>query len=234
MHLPDGIVNNQISIGFMAVAVGFIIPSIIRLKQQLTKKILIQKNQLALADGPTAESTSNQKLILSKCGRDRVWQMAMIGALIFAMQMINFPVTNGTSGHLIGAVLAAVVLGPWAGLIAISAVLAVQSLIFADGGILALGANIFNMGIVASYGGWYFIKFLKSVKFPSAIAIIITAWFSVVVASFFCALQIGFSETASLSLIIPGMVKIHLLIGVGEAIITLITLKVLRLKFYED
>ena len=80
--------------------------------------------------------------------------MGVTAAFIFAAQMINFPVVGGTSGHLLGAVLAAVLLGPWAGTLVMASVIAVQSLLFQDGGLLAMGANIVNMGIIGTIGGY--------------------------------------------------------------------------------
>lgn len=234
MHLPDGFINNQISIGLIAVAAGFIVSSFVKLRRIVTKKLTVVKAGLALADGLTSESSLSQRTVLTKKGSEKVQQMAMIGALIFAMQMINFPVTNGTSGHLIGGVLAAIVLGPWAGVIVISSVLIIQSLIFADGGLMALGANIFNMGLIACVGCYYYYQFLKKLKVPKLVALGVTAWLSVISASFFCALEIGLSKTISLDLVIPAMVKIHLLIGIGEVIITILVIKLLKLKSYED
>ena len=82
-------------------------------------------------------------------GEKQVPLMGVMGAFIFAAQMLNFPVAGGTSGHLIGGALAAILLGPWAGMLIMASVLIVQALIFQDGGLVALGANVFNMGVVA-------------------------------------------------------------------------------------
>ncbi len=149
--------------------------------------------------------------------------MGVMSAFIFAAQMINFPVAGGTSGHLLGGVLAAVLLGPYAGAVVITCVLVVQSLLFQDGGITALGANIFNMALVGTAGG-YFIYFLitriakgqKGIIFGAAIS----AWFSVVLASVACAFELAFSGTVELGVVLPAMAGIHALIGLGEAVIT--------------
>ncbi|MBU1130936.1 energy-coupling factor ABC transporter permease [Patescibacteria group bacterium] len=231
MHLPDGIINNQISVGFIAVAVGFLIASFSKLRKSLTEKVVASK--LALADGPAIESPVNQRSLLTKKGKERMELMAMLGALIFALQMINFPVTNGTSGHLIGGFLLAVTLGPWAGLLVISMVLAVQSLVFADGGLLALGANIFNMGVIASLGGYFLYRLLSISKLPQFVIIGFVSWLTVVSASLFCALEIGLSGTINFSAVVPAMVKIHSLIGLGEVLLTVLIIKALRLKLYE-
>ena len=236
MHLPDGFINNQISVGLVAVSIGFLAVSFTQVKKSLFKKITVIKNQLALADGFTTESSLSQKSVLSQKGMEKIRLMAVVGSLIFAMQMINFPVVNGTSGHLIGGALVAITLGPWAGLIVISIVLLVQSLIFADGGVLVLGANIFNMGIIATVGGYYLFAFVNKFfkkRIFQFISIGVVAWLSVIFASFFCALEIGWSGTISLNLVLPAMIKIHLLIGLGEALLTYLLIKVLKLKLYE-
>ena len=103
-----------------------------------------------------------------KLGEKHVPLMGVLAAFIFAAQMLNFPVAGGTSGHLIGAALAAILLGPWAAVLLMSCVLIAQSLIFQDGGLLALGANIFNMGIIASFGGYYLYRLLTSLFGKSA------------------------------------------------------------------
>lgn len=150
--------------------------------------------------------------------------MGIMAAFIFAAQMLNFPVSGGTSGHLIGGVLAAVALGPLAGPIVITVVLIVQALIFQDGGITALGANIFNMAVIGSMFGYLIYNLIRrTVKGNTGILIgcVIASWLSVVVASFACALELGLSKKFfELSVTIPAMVGIHSLIGIGEAIIT--------------
>ena len=231
MHLPDGIINNQISIGFLAVSASFLMVSFVKLRKSITKKVLRQR--LALADGLSAESSLNQQTVITQQSRKKMELMAMLGALIFALQMINFPITHGTSGHLIGGVLLAITLGPWAGIIVMSVILMIQSLIFADGGVLAFGANIFNMGIIACLGGFYFYKIGLRIKLPKLVAVAIVAWLSVMLAALACSLQIGLSGTINLFLVVPAMLKVHALIGLGEAVITVMIIKILKLKLYE-
>src|SRR4030043_1769745 len=91
-------------------------------------------------------------------GEKQIPLMGVLAAFIFAAQMLNFPVIGGTSGHLIGAALAAILLGPWAGVLIMTCVLIVQCLVFQDGGLLALGANVLNMGIIAPFAGYYLYK----------------------------------------------------------------------------
>ena len=149
--------------------------------------------------------------------------MGIISALIFALQMINFPILGGTSGHLLGGALAAIILGPHAGAIVIAVVLIVQAFVFMDGGVTALGANIFNMAIVGVYGSyliyWLISKISKS-KIIFFTAVALASWLSVVIASFFAALELGISGTYALGITIKAMVGVHMIIGIGEAVIT--------------
>ncbi|TET51570.1 MAG: cobalamin biosynthesis protein CbiM [Actinomycetota bacterium] len=150
--------------------------------------------------------------------------MGVMSALIFALQMINFTIPGGTSGHLLGGALAAIVLGPHAGVIVIAVVLIVQALIFMDGGIVALGSNIFNMAIIGVYGSyliyWLLTKISKS-RWMFFVAVGIASWLSVVTASFFAALELGISGTYPLGITMKAMLGVHAVIGLGEAAITL-------------
>ena len=145
--------------------------------------------------------------------------MGVVAAFIFAAQMLNFPVFVGTSGHLLGGVLAVVLLGPWAGVIVISLVLFVQSLVFQDGGITALGANIFNMAFLGAFAG-YFIYHLCKKKLGLTISVGIASWFSVVIAAFACAVELCLSGASAFKIVFLAMLGVHSLIGIGEAIIT--------------
>lgn len=153
--------------------------------------------------------------------------MGVCAAFIFAAQMINFPIPGGTSGHLVGGTLAAILLGPWAGTLVVSVVFIVQAVLFQDGGLTVLGANILNMGLLGTFGGYYL---YKTIRFTlgrrswnsMAIATAIAAWLSVVIAAIMTAIQLALSETVPLTVAMIAMVSWHLLIGVGEAIITLI------------
>ena len=149
--------------------------------------------------------------------------MGVMAAFIFAAQMLNFPVLGGTSGHLLGGVLAAVTLGPYAGALVLSLVLFVQCLIFQDGGLLALGANIFNMAIVGTILSYYLYILLRKAM-PRLVAIFLASWLSVVIASFFCALELGLSGTSPFKVALPAMLFVHFFIGIGEAMITVLVL----------
>jgi len=150
--------------------------------------------------------------------------MGVLAAFIFAAQMLNFPIFGGTSGHLIGAALAAILLGPWASALIMSCVLLAQSLIFQDGGLLALGANIFNMGIVASFSGYYLyrlaISLLGDERRGRLIGGFVGAWGSVLLASVSCAIELAVSGASPILAVLPAMAGLHALIGIGEGLIT--------------
>ena len=159
-----------------------------------------------------------------KLGDNQVPMMGILAAFIFAAQMLNFPVAGGTSGHFLGAALAAIVLGPWAALLILTAVLLGQSLIFQDGGLLALGANVFNMGIVGSFTAYYLHKWISRGAGASSrgatIGVFVASWASVVVASFACSIELAMSGATPFAVVIPAMVGVHALIGIGEGLIT--------------
>ena len=159
-----------------------------------------------------------------KVGEKHVPLMGILAAFIFAAQMLNFPVAGGTSGHLIGAALAAILLGPWAAVLIMSCVLIAQSLIFQDGGLLALGANIFNMGIIASFSGYYlyrlFVSILGKNRRSQLIGGFVGAWGSVFLASIVCAIELAVSGTSPIQVALPAMAGVHALIGIGEGLIT--------------
>jgi cobalt/nickel transport system permease protein len=153
--------------------------------------------------------------------------MGVCAAFIFAAQMINFPIPGGTSGHLLGGTLAGVLLGPWAGSLVMSAVFIVQATLFQDGGITVLGSNIFLMGLIGTFGGYYLYRLIRFTLGRSswssmAIATSVSAWASVVVAALVCAILLALSGTVSLNVAITAMVGWHMLIGIGEAAITLV------------
>ncbi|UCG54737.1 MAG: energy-coupling factor ABC transporter permease [Dehalococcoidia bacterium] len=161
-----------------------------------------------------------------KLGEKHIPMMGVLAAFIFATQMLNFPVAAGTSGHVIGTALVAILLGPWAAVIIMSAVLLAQSLIFQDGGLLALGANIFNMGIIAGFGAYYLYRvtglILGDNRRAKLAACFIAAWASVFLASITCALELALSGISPLALVLPAMAGVHALIGIGEGLITVV------------
>ncbi|MEZ4518049.1 MAG: energy-coupling factor ABC transporter permease [Chloroflexota bacterium] len=149
----------------------------------------------------------------------------IMAAFIFAAQMINFPVAGGTSGHFIGAALAFIVLGPWLGLLVMTAVIAVQALLFQDGGIVVMGANILVMGIIPGFVAYYIYRLGRGRSWSFQLVLAgVAAWLSVVTAATVVSLLLAFSGTSSLSVVLPAMVGVHAVIGIGEALITVAAL----------
>src|SRR5215831_6274147 len=150
--------------------------------------------------------------------------MGTMSAFVFAGQMVNFPVGPGVSGHLLGGVLSAVLLGPWAGAVVIAAVLLVQCFLFNDGGLTALGANFVNMGLIGSVGGYaIYAAFRRVITGPKGvlIAAMAAAWFSVLLAAGAFAVELGASGHRDDFLrILSWMALVHAAIGLGEAVIT--------------
>ena len=163
----------------------------------------------------------------SKALKDRQIPLAgLVAAFVFALQMLNFPVAAGTSGHLLGGALAAVLLGPWMGVVVVSVVVIVQALLFADGGISALGLNIVNMGLLTAIVGWgafrLFLALLPKSTASVVGAAVGAAWVSVVVSSlgFVAEYALGGVGQAPLGTVLGAMTGIHSLIGIGEGLIT--------------
>jgi cobalt/nickel transport system permease protein len=210
MHLPDGLLNPAIIIVLWIIVIAFMILGYFKL-------------------GRLFEKEDSEKLIP---------YIGVLAAVIFAFQFVNYPVPGGTSGHLIGGTLIAVILGPWASVIILFLVLVVQSL-FGDGGILALGANTFNMGIIGGIVGFYtvlfFVKILNKTSIRKDIKITIGtalgAYISIILAAFICSIELSISGAVPIEVAIPAMVYWHLLIGLGEAVISaLIIFYIYRVK----
>ncbi|MDW5597892.1 energy-coupling factor ABC transporter permease [Conexibacter stalactiti] len=160
----------------------------------------------------------------SELDERRLPLLGVTAAFIFAVQMLNFPVAHGTSGHLLGAALAAALLGPWLGCLTVAAVLAVQALLFADGGIAALGANVLNMAVIgALLTGWLLAR-TRSLTDRSRSQMLVVvagaAWLSVMAGAVATAVELAASGTVPLAEVLPAMLETHALIGVGEALIT--------------
>lgn len=197
MHVPDGFIDGPTSLAAGLVAVGGVAIAVRRAGRVLDDR------QVPLA--------------------------GLVSAFVFAAQMVNVPVATGTSGHLLGGVLAAVLVGPWLGALCVAVVLAVQALLFADGGLTALGLNVLNMGLVAPLGGVVVFVGLRRVlpSGPSGVALSagIAAGLAVVLASlaFTVEYAVGGSGGASVVTVGAAMVGVHALIGVGEGVVTAMT-----------
>jgi cobalt/nickel transport system permease protein len=154
-------------------------------------------------------------------GEKQVPLMGVMAAFIFAAQMLNFPVAGGTSGHFLGGALAAIVLGPWAGILVMTAVVSVQALLFQDGGLLVMGANIFNMGILTAVIGFGIYRMVSGQKRGIRLAVAgLSAWIATMAAALLTTLQLWLSGTSRLEIVFPAMMGVHALIGLGEALIT--------------
>lgn len=168
------------------------------------------------------------RMVRKKLAEKHVPLMGIMAAFIFAAQMLNFPIAGGTSGHLIGAALAAILLGPWAATLIMTCVLIAQSLIFQDGGLLALGANVFNMAILASFAAYYIYRLANRVLGESRrsrlIGTFVAAWTSVLVAAIACAIELWVSGISPIQVALPAMAGWHALIGIGEGVITVAVL----------
>jgi cobalt/nickel transport system permease protein len=152
--------------------------------------------------------------------------LAVSSAFVFVAQMLNFPIVYGTSGHLVGGTFLAMVLGPYAAILSMTIVLLMQALFFADGGIFALGANIFNMAVIGGLS-FFLVKLLSWNAEKSRrlyISVFTASWISVVLGALACGLEIGFSpifsEAGGVAVTVPAMLFWHMLIGLGEAAIT--------------
>ena len=157
-------------------------------------------------------------------GERQIPLMGVLAAFIFAAQAINFPVAAGTSGHLLGGALAAVVVGPWAATLIMTAVIAVQGLVFQDGGLLVMGWNIVNMGVFTALTGYVCYRLARlligSTPGASVAAAFVAAWISVEVGAIATSIELAASGTSPLSLALPAMTGVHALIGLGEGVIT--------------
>jgi len=148
----------------------------------------------------------------------------VIAAAVFAGQMLNFAIAGGTSGHLLGAALATILVGPWAAIIVMTTVVSIQALVFQDGGLLALGANLFNMAIIGTTVAYFVYTSIRKLSGEKAWGLFLggvaAAWASIVAAALACALELAVSGTSPANIAVPAMGGIHMLIGVGEALIT--------------
>ncbi len=196
MHIPDGFIDAGTSLGAGVVAAGGVAVALRRSANTLTER------QAPLA--------------------------GLVAAYVFAVQMINFPVAAGTSGHLFGGVLAAVLVGPWVGALCVTVVLLVQAL-FADGGLTALGLNIINIALIPAFAGYAIFagirRFLPRTRSSVVTASGVAAFASVVLAAaaFVVQYAIGGAGAVALPTVAGAMLSVHALIGIGEAIITALT-----------
>lgn len=151
--------------------------------------------------------------------------MGVLAAFVFAAQMVNFPIGGGTSGHLMGGVLIAAIVGPYEGLVIMATILILQALLFQDGGITALGANVFNMGVVGAILGYVVFRVINKVTGNIRFSLFTASWFSVVAASGAAAAELSLSGVIPISVSLPAMAGVHSIIGIGEGAITIAALE---------
>ncbi|GHT07101.1 hypothetical protein AGMMS5026_06360 [Endomicrobiia bacterium] len=220
MHIPDGFLNSSLSGGLLASALGMLGFCLGRVLQIAT----------TFADVPVGNN-GNTSAGFCESGLSnnagKYFQKLTIAALwIFAFQMFNIPIQSATSAHPIGGVFAAVLAGPSAGFLIISSVLTVQSLFFADGGILSLGANIFNMAFVGSFLPYYIYKVLSEKNYH--LAIMAACFFSVLAATLSCLIELDISETVSFTTAFKDMMSLHLIVTLLETVTTMALLKAFK------
>lgn len=152
---------------------------------------------------------------------NRIPLLGVVAAAIFAAQMLNWPIPGGTSAHFVGGALAGILLGPFAGCLAMTSVLVVQCLVFGDGGITALGANTWNMAVVNVFVGYWVYKIISE-KMNMSVASLIAGWLGITLAAIFAGIEVGISTAFiyGLSITIPVMGVWHALLGILEGIIT--------------
>lgn len=150
----------------------------------------------------------------------------LVAAFVFAAQMVNFPVISGMSGHLLGGVLAAVLVGPWAGFVVLSVVLGVQALVFADGGLSALGLNIFNLGFLGAVVGYLLYRLILAMLPDQPVSVSLAAGIAGAVSVPLAALgfvgqfAVGGAADIGIGAVLTAMVGTHIAIGIGEGVLT--------------
>ena len=218
MHIPDGFLSSGTSIPLIGVAITFMAVGFRKIRQQFFVGEKVKK--LATPEGAEFDTFTSIKLI--KKGKEKIFNMLTIGSFIFILQMMDIPLTNGVAGHFLGGALAAIALGPWLGFLTISIILILQAFFLADGGIVALGANIFTMGIVGSVLAYYIYTNLRKIVKNKLIAGFFVAWISVILASF-----VFFILTNDFAVF-----KWHIIYGIGEGIITILVLLGFNYKIF--
>ncbi|HWD91316.1 MAG TPA: energy-coupling factor ABC transporter permease [Verrucomicrobiae bacterium] len=191
MHIPDGFIDGKTALVTGALSATGVALALRRVKRELPPR--------------------------------KIPLLGLAAAFLFAAQMVNFPVAGGTSGHLIGGALVAALLGPSAAVVVVTTVLIVQCFLFADGGVTALGANIFNMAIINSVGGYIIYqpisRWLGGIR-GRVTALAFAGWCAAVIAAIACAGQLAWSGTVDWSVGFPAMAGTHMLIGIGEGLIS--------------
>lgn len=205
MHIPDGFTSDPVNVGMGVVAATSLVACVWQMRKATVSASFVAP------------------------------LLAVVATFIFAAQMLNFPIGGGTSGHFLGAVMAAAVLGPWGACLSLAVVLGVQGLFFGDGGVSAFGCNVVNMGVVGGLLAYPVLRKVRSLlpsgAFGFYAAAGVTSWLSIVLASSVCAIELALSGTSPLAVALPAMAGTHAVIGVGEAAITVAALAALFKAF---
>jgi cobalt/nickel transport system permease protein len=192
MHIPDGFLSAEVAAACAVPAAGAVGYGLRRASRELDER--------------------------------RVPLLGVTAAFVFAAQMLNFPVAGGTSGHFLGAALAAILLGPWLACVVMSVVLVTQAFVFADGGVTALGANVLNMGVIGALlvGGLMVAARAALPRTRGAFLAVsaIGAWLAVMAGAAAASMELAVSGTVPLGTVLPAMLGVHALIGIGEGMIT--------------
>jgi len=221
MHIPDGFLSNNLAGGLLCGALTMLGYCLERVYRTVTAYVGITSRN----SGNTGVCTFG----FSDDTSEYLKKLTIIAMWVFASQMFNIPIQSTTSAHLIGGVFAAVIAGPFGGFLIMSLVLSVQSLFFADGGILALGANIFNMAFIGSFVSYYVYKALSGKNYYVAIST--ACLFSVLTAALFCLIELSISGVTPFSASFKDMMSMHAIVAVLETIITLGLLWLLKLTY---
>jgi cobalt/nickel transport system permease protein len=225
VHIPDGFLNSNFSKGMLVVA-------LFMLNYCLSRIFKIAAIFVGTSGG-SGKNISFKTINFPNNDVSEYFQkLAIIAMWIFAFQMFNIPVKHTISAHLIGGTFAAIITGPFAGFLIMSSVLTVQSLFFADGGILTLGVNIFNMAFIGSFVTYYVYNGLLSGK-NHCLAVSGACLFSVLAAAFFCLIELNISEIVCFTEIFWDMMRMHLIVALLESVVTLIFLKIFKNHNYD-
>ena len=235
MHIPNGFLDPKISAGLGFASAGALAYCFNRVREAATAPVA--QEAFATAGRAASNIVGQARRAVTSSGRSLLLRMAMIATLIFFAQMFDFPVTHGTTGHLLGCALAAICLGPWAGALTMAGVLTAQSVFLGDGGLWALGANTFNMAIIGTVGAYYtYVAFRKLLpgRFSFYAGVICASWLSVVAAAAATALEVGFSGTDRVGWTLSSMISVHAVVGLAEALATIAILGLLQKTFHDD
>ncbi|NRB76584.1 MAG: energy-coupling factor ABC transporter permease [Verrucomicrobiales bacterium] len=213
MHLPDGFLDTKTWTTLTVVGAA---------------GVALALRQLQKSQGESDSTTPSTRAPV----------VGLCAAFVFAAQMVNFPVATAVSGHLLGGTLLAILLGPWMGVLVMTAVLVIQALLFQDGGITALGANVVNLAFIATLSGYGLYRLILGSETSSGwsarkgVAVFVGAWASAVLSALAAAAELAVSGVADIGTLLGLMGGVHAIIGLGEGLVTLLVLRYLTALGY--